>query len=767
MPLIELFKGSARKKHEKILAEIIDIQHRHNLVTDEDLLRRAFDFSLRVHEGQKRKDGREYIVHPLAVARTAADYWMDDVSVASALLHDTVEDAEGVTLTRGDIESEFGPHVASIVEGVTKLKSQEFDRFSSKIETLKKILATTVREDIRTIIIKIFDRHDNVKSLDVFRKLRDGKEKQTRIELETHRFYIPIAARLGLFKVAREMEDSLMLSLNPKTYDTLSKWVSQKKHKVKPQVDNICQQIRMSLETSGVDCIEKFYHKGIYQIYEQVEQQGMGMQNLDNIIAYNLTLIVPTEDDCYRTLGIVHRLFPHLRDSMFDFINNPKVNGYQSLHTVILVPDLPKLQVLIRTPDMDTRNHLGLIADIRSNASSGVEDLVHWIDKLVSSFDVIGHKDFFDVTSKVLFQEIEVVTPRGEQVLLPVGSTALDFAFNIHSEIALHAKYAEIDGKERKLSTVLKKGQRVNIVTDKVDVQAKVHWFNWVGNTTSRLALKKHFKKEQRKQVEKEGDRFAAFCKEKLGLKVEPDSETFTELYQCLGYAGRNDFLEDLFTGRLMYEFVVPKLVLNIGMKECKRLCKLLDEKGIIPHNEARSLIRECTDSELRENLSVRLDDSISQKVSFSDYVDIPALRFPLPIHFARCCHPNPDMPILALTSKGKGAVIHAADCSSVAGLREYGSVNLVEATWKRPPTKRKVFVRFEGTDRPNLLHDLTHCFHDVKSNILSISIKVSQQNTFSGEMLFEVSDVVSKEMLSEKFGHVKSLHVSDIEFVQ
>ena len=766
MPLIELFKGSARKKYEQVLAEIIDIQNRHNLTTDENLLRSAFDFSMRVHDGQKRKDGRDYIVHPLAVARTCAEYWMDDVSVASALLHDTVEDAQGVPLTRRDIVADFGPEVGSIVEGVTKLKSKGEDPLNRQIDALKKLLAATAREDIRTIIIKIFDRHDNVKTLDAFRKLRDGKEKQNRIEYETHRFYIPIAARLGLFKVAREMEDSLMRSLNPKTFDTISKWVAQKQESVRPQVDNICQQIRMTLETSGVDCIEKFYHKGIYQIFEQIEQHGMGLENLDNILAYNLTLIVPSEDDCYRTLGVVHRLYPHLRDSVFDYINNPKVNGYQSLHTVILVPALPKLQILIRTPDMDTRNHLGLIASMRNKTSSANEELVTWINKLVSSFDVIGQKDFLDITSKVLFEEIEIVTPKGEQVLLPVGSTALDFAFHIHSEIALRAKAAEIDGKERKLNTVLKKGQRVRIITDP-EIQARVHWFNWMGNSTSRLALKKHLKKEQRRAIEEEGERFAAFCKEKLNVKLDPDSSMFAELITSMGYDNRMEFLEDLYTGRLQYEFVVPKLVMNIGLRECRRLCRLLYEKGVLPHEETNTLIKECTDAELRPSLSEKLDDSLGRKLAFSEYVDIPGLKYPLPIHFANCCHPEPDMPLMALTSKGKGAVIHRADCPEIVNMKEFGSANLAEARWKKQPATKKVFVKFEGHDRPNLLMDLTHLFHDVRSNILKIDVNVSEENTFYGEVLFEISDVVEKEIIEARLGSVKALRVTSIEFVQ
>jgi len=766
MPLIELFSGSAKKRHEKTLDEIIDIQKRHNLTTNDTLIRNAFDLAMRVHERQKRKDGKDYIIHPLAVARTCADYWMDDVSIVSALLHDTIEDAEGITLTREDIKEEFGSDVASIVEGVTKLKATGQDPHDRRIETLKKLLAAAAMEDIRTIIIKIFDRHDNVKSIDVFRKLRGGKEKQSRIEYETQRFYIPIAARIGLFRVAREMEDNLMLALNGKTYNTISRWVEQKRQRVKPQVENICRQIRMSLETNGVDCIDKFYHKGIYQIFEQIERQGMGLENLDNIIAYNLTLMVPTEDDCYRTVGVVHRLYPHLRDSLYDYINNPKVNGYQSIHTVILVPGLPKLQVLIRTPEMDTRNYLGLISSIRRTSSAGNEELVDWIEKLVASFDVIGHQDFLDITSKLLFQEIEIVTPKGEQVLLPVGSTALDFAFHIHSEVALHAICAKIDGKERKLSTVLKKGQKVNIVTDP-KLQAKVHWFNWLSNSTSRLALKKYFKKEQKNNIEAEADKFAAFCKDKLGIKLDAGSAVFEELYRSLGYENRMEFLEDLHTGRLMYEYVVPKLVLRIGFRECRRLCKLLDGKGVLEHEEARSLIKECGDAELRESLSGKIDDTLSRKVAFSEYVEIPRLKYPLPVHFARCCNPQTQSLIVAVTSKGKGAVIHTSDCGSISGLWEYGAANLVEATWKKKPARKKVFIKFEGSDRPNLLHDLTHLFHDVKSNILRITVNVGESNKFYGECLFEVSDVIDKNILACRFDSVRSLVISDITILQ
>ncbi|MFH1436087.1 MAG: HD domain-containing protein [Pseudomonadota bacterium] len=767
MAFLQLFKGGARKKHGRILDEIIQLQNRHNLATDENLIKDAFAFASRIHERQKRKDGQEYIIHPLAVAQTCSSYWLDDVSIAAALLHDTIEDAEGNKLTTQNLAEEFGPEVASIVEGVTKLKNTGQDRFSSQIESLKKILSTAAREDIRTIIIKIFDRHDNVKSIDVFRKLKGGKEKQKRIDYETQQFYIPIAQRLGLYKVAREMEDNLMRALNARTYNEISKWVRRTEGRSSSQVNNVVQQIRMSLENAGVDCIDKFYHKGIYQIYSQLRDHKLGLENLHNITAFNLTLIVPTEDDCYRTVGVIHRLFPHLRDSVFDFINNPKVNGYQSFHTNILVPELHRLQVLIRTPEMDTRNHLGLIANIRTNRESTQDELVQWIDELVSSFDVIGHKDLLRITSQLHFAEIEVVTPKGEQVHLPQGSTALDFAFHIHSEIALHARHAVIDGKERKLNTVLKKGQRVRIATDDKETLAKPHWFNWVSDSTSRLALKKHFKKVEKKQIEDEAKKFAAFCKEKLGIKVSVDSPMFDGLYQGMGYTDRREFLEDLYTGRLMYEFVVPHIVMGVGFRECKRLCKLLNEQGIIPLEETRKIIKECGETELQHFLKATINSDLEKKATFSEYVDIEKIKFPLPVNFAHCCHPQSPTPIVSVTSKGKGAVIHRSDCGSISALQEYGAANLSRASWKKNVDIKKVFIKIEGHDRPNLLHDLTHLFHDVKSNILKVSIDVRDESKFFGEILFEVSDVISQEILANRFRSVKSLTVTDIKIIQ
>ena len=766
MTFLELFKGGAQRKHARILDEIIQLQNRHNLATDENLIKAAFSFASRIHEKQKRKDGQEYIIHPLAVAQTCSSYWLDDVSIAAALLHDTIEDAEGNKLTTENISEEFGPDVASIVEGVTKLKIKGQDRLSSQIESLKKLLTTAASEDIRTIIIKIFDRHDNVKTIDIFRKLKGGKEKQIRIDYETQQFYIPIAQRLGLYKVAREMEDSLMRGLNARTYGEISKWVKRNENGSRSQINNVARQIRMSLETAGVDCIDKFYHKGIFQIYSQLRNQKLGFENLHNITAFNLTLIVPTEDDCYRTVGVIHRLFPHLRDSVFDYINNPKVNGYQSFHTIILVPELNRLQVLIRTPEMDTRNHLGLIANIRNNREGTRDKLVRWIDELVASFDVIGHKDLLRITSQLHFAEIEVVTPRGEQVHLPQGSTALDFAFHIHSEIALHAKHAVIDGKERKLNTVLKKGQRVRIVTDK-EIQAKPHWFNCVSDSTSRLSLKKHFKKVEKKQIDDEGKKFTVFCKEKLGLKVSIDSPMFEGLYLGMGYADRREFLEDLYTGRLMYEYVVPHLVTGVGFRECKRLCKLLNEQGIIPQDEIRKILKECGETELQHFLKATIDSNLQEKASFSEYVDIEKLKFPLPVNFARCCHPQSPASIVSVTSKGKGAVIHGSDCASITALKEYGAANLTRASWKKNVDVKKVFIKIEGHDRPNLLHDLTHLFHDVKSNILNVSIDVRDGSKFYGEILFEVSDVISQEILANRFRSVKSLSVTDIKIIQ
>jgi|GEM_PF-1439138 len=784
MALIEIFKPDARRKYEDMMREIIDLQERHNINVKTDLLQRAFDFAYDVHREQKRKDGSPYIVHPLAVARTCAEYWMDDISVAGALLHDTIEDADPrrMVVTREVIGGKFGEDVARIVEGVTKFKQKNDDETSvagisaqdlklhfglSQIETLKKLLSSAAMEDIRAIIVKIFDRYDNVKSIGVFKKSQKGPEKQRRIEYETRMFYIPIAARLGLFKVAREMEDNLMKALDSNTYNAIQKWLSQNERKVRPVIDNIIKEIHLHLQMRGIECTEKFYHRGIYQIYEQLQERKMGIEQIENATVYNLTLIVPTQDDCYRTLGIVHNLYPHLRDSVFDYISNPKINGYQSLHTIILAPGLSRLQILIRTAQMDTKNHLGIIAEMRRYDGQMNQSLVDWLGNLVSSFDVIDRHDFFDITSKVLYEEIEVITPKGERKHLPVGSTALDFAFSIHSEVGVRAKSAIIDGKEKKLNTVLKKGQRVQIITDDKP-QAKPHWFGWVIDSNSKLALRKYFKKAQKQEVEQEKEKFLNFCKEKLGIKIDTNSWVLDDVRKKMGYNSMQEFLEDLHTGRLMYEFVIPHLVMNIGFRECRKLCNLLGAKGVISKEDSAAMIKECGELEIRESLSKKLGSEFSNKFFFSEYVEIPKLKYPLPVHFARCCFPNPPCSIVALTSKEKGAVIHRSNCNCIAGMKEFGSINLVEAKWKKSPLIRRVFVRFEGNDRPNLLHDLMHIFHDLRSNILEISVKVQGDNKFSGEVLFQLSDViVDVEMIKGKMSSVKSLRIVDVQIVQ
>ena len=415
----DLPPGLAHPEHAETMEAILRTVDEHNDAPDLEMVHDAFRLASYVHAWQERKSDRQpYIVHPLAVAETCANQRMDDVSVAAAILHDCIEDVDasfdlrpafmaehlgpllagiiedllssvpGEGLSRAEPDSEqlrqlihaavalrFGPEVVRITEGLTKLRGQEVGPASdAELETLKRLLKATASEDIRTIIIKIFDRCDNIRTIDVFRE-----SKQRRIAEKTLQFYVPIATRLGFFNEARLMEDHVMRVLQPDIYHIITDWLRTAEKRIGWRVEREVKGIRTALRDLGIPCRSKLYAKGIFSIWQGLPAKEHVRRRIGDGCNFNLLLVVDDEDACFRTLNLVHDRFAHLSTRVRDFINNPKVNGYQSIHTICTGHKLPKIQVLVRTEEMDLENHLGVISRLRGGE---LEDS-QWIDELV------------------------------------------------------------------------------------------------------------------------------------------------------------------------------------------------------------------------------------------------------------------------------------------------------------------------------------------------------------------------------------------------
>ena len=463
-----------------------------------------------------RREGNEpYIVHPLAVATTCAEHRMDDVSVAAALLHDCIEDSRGaLRVTEPMLASNFGSEVAVIVEGLTKLQRQEVAPSTDpKLATLVKLLRSTATTDLRTIIIKIFDRCDNVRSLEVF-----SDDKRKLIAMETQKFYIPIASRLGFYKQARLMEDHVMRVLQPDAWAAVNAWLAREGKRVERELGDKARDICEQLHGMHVGCSFRVYPKGVFSIYEASGVDAPSPERLNDGCNYNLCLVVGDIDACFRALNVVHRKLAHLRDSVKDFVNSPKINGYQSLHSICTGPTLPRVQVLIRTRDMDVDGHIGVVSQLRNGRLQDHQ----WLDELLDSLQGDGG-EVLELTSQLNYPEVEVITPQGQVHKVPQGSTALDYAFAIHTGLGDRAAGALIDGEMRPLRSVLRSGQRVEILTAD-DVRPTYERMDWVKTSRAGFALRRAIRRAERGAFLAEAHAFFGYCQRRLDLPLDAQS---------------------------------------------------------------------------------------------------------------------------------------------------------------------------------------------------------------------------------------------------
>jgi GTP pyrophosphokinase len=754
VPLISVNRGR-RHDLEQILDEILEILHNHEDRVDDGRVRGAFDLAMQIHAGQKRKDGRPYMVHPLAVAHTCAEHWMTDVSVSAALLHDTIEDAdkrEG--LTEAVLEERFGSEVAGIVGGVTKLeRNLGEDGTDHRVETLKKLLHTTAREDIRIIILKIFDRHHNVGTLGVF-----NENKRRRIGEETMRFYVPIADRLGFYRVARQMEDDVFRTLQPATFQKYLKWFKSEEKRNGQEIRRLIEGIRQDLGDKGIDMVDEVFAKGVFAVHQMARTKDgdVDLQRLEEVPAFNICLIVPDNDACFRTLNMVHSRFQFVPGQVRDFINNPKINGYQSLHTIVRSPGAARITVVIRTPEMDWSNRHGVITQLRT----GRVQEGHFLQDLVESFDIINPGEILELTGRLFFPEIDVTSPAGQTFKLPEGATALDFAYHIHTDLGHRARAAIVGGQERKLGTRLAAGQKVEIVKAK-DPQVSPTWFNWVRTDKARLAIRKYLGRKEKEAVKAETERFTGYLKQKLGLVLKPDGPEIRQLGEKLGLPGKHGLGRHLMLGLISYDHALARLVPLLGRRDLRKLSKVLLREGLLTKEKHRE-IESTVDDDAARIVAGLIEDQVRQSQVPCLYVDVEGARHDLPVRFALCCQPSYGDSIVAVATRDRGITIHRDTCGNVAALRQLDSIHLVSARWKQSPKTRRVLVQVEGTDRRNLLHDLTRVLAEFRVNIIELSIRAVEGEWFGGMILLEVSDLTSLETLVQRFNSVPSLKVTD-----
>ena len=584
---------------------------------------RAYEYSAAAHEGQFRKGGAPYITHPLAVAEILASWHLDSQTLIAALLHDVVEDTG---ISSEDIAREFGKPVAQLVDGVTKLDKIQFeDKAQAQAENFRKMLLAMAR-DVRVILIKLADRLHNMRTLEAMQP-----EKVSRIAQETQEIYAPIANRLGLNKVYQELEDIAFVHLHPNRYKVIEKAVKSARGNRKEVVDKIKAAIEAKLAECKIAAQIRGREKHLYSIYRKMQEKHLAFSEVFDI--YGFRIVVETPRDCYITLGALHSLYKPIPGKFKDYIAIPKPNGYQSLHTTLFGPFGAPVEVQIRTQEMHRIAEAGVASHwlykTGDTSISEVQRKTHqWMQSLLDiQADSRDSAEFLEHIKVDLFPDaVYVFTPKGRIVALPRGATAVDFAYNVHTDVGNHCVGTKINGEFMPLSTPLKNGDRVEILTS-ASARPNPAWTHFAHTGKARAHIRSALKNTHRHESEQLGEQLLNQAIRALGSADanETVSESQWERYQKEGGRGRLDTLADIGLGKKL-AFVVARQLLA------------KDQDAVSRASSGPMLIRGG------EGIAVRL---------------------------GKCCRPIPGDPIIGQIKKDHGLIIHTHDCTQVRHYRE------------------------------------------------------------------------------------------------
>ncbi len=697
---------------------------------DEDMIKRAFEFARAAHKGQKRKSGEPFIAHPVEVALILADLRMDAETLCAALLHDTVEDTD---TTDADIEKRFGPNVALLVEGVTKITRIEVETLTDEQAATIRKMFVAMNKDIRVIVIKLADRLHNMRTLSSLRE--DRRIFKAR---ETLEIYAPIAHRLGISSIKWELEDLSFYYLEPHKYKQVQRMVSESREEREAYLDQVIAILRDEMKKVNIDAQVMGRPKNLYSIYRKMVRKDKGFSEIYDLIA--VRLIVKSVKDCYSALGAVHTLWHPMPGRFKDYIAMPKYNMYQSLHTTVIGPAGRPLEVQIRTEEMHRTSEYGVAAHWLYKENGGKPDkdkefnrqlawlrqMMDWQDQATDSREFLK-----DLKVDLDSNEVFVFTPKGEVKSLRVGSTPVDFAYAIHTEVGNHCVGAKVNGKIVPLNYELQMGDRVEIMTQKSASPSR-GWLNIVKTPSARSKIRSYLSKVSRSDDLSEGhDRLQREMR-KRGMSISSAQATraIRSVAEHMGYKEANDMLVNIGTGKESARHVA------------NRLLKLLVDRG----TEGADL-PEFGESAMSTGKMPPMITSVRRpkkhETHSSTGVVVRGIDDVL-VRLSKCCNPVPGDDIIGFVTRGRGVSVHRADCPNARDLMREPE-RIIEVAWEDSPSvtaSYKVEVHVEAVDRMNLLRDVTAALSEEGVNVVSATTETDRDGMVTMRFLFQVSDV-------------------------
>ena len=717
----------------------------YNPALDAQRLFRAFTYADNAHAGQLRKDGSPYITHPLAVAEIVAELELDTDSIIAALLHDCIEDTGA---THEEIAKLFGPTVADLVEGVTKLTRVQYtSKEEEQMENLRKMLMAMAK-DIRVILIKICDRLHNMRTM-AYQTPRKQKEKA----LETMEIYAPIAHRLGMQRIKWELEDTSLKYLDPIGYQEIADELAARSSAHEEFLSGIQKRIQERLDEEGIRCTIYGRVKHIYSIYRKMYAQNKTMDEIFDLYAFRV--IVDDIPDCYNVLGVIHDLYKPVLGRFKDYIGTPKPNGYQSLHTTVIGREGLPFEVQIRTWEMHHTAEYGIAAHWKykqgmANEKLGTEEAFEWVRKLLESQQDIDAEEFVRTMRVDLFaDEVFVFTPRGDVINLPAGATPIDFAYNIHSAVGNHMTGAKVNGRMVPFDTALKNGDIVEVITSKSAHGPSRDWMKICKSNEARNKIRQWFKKERREEniatgracfeseLKHAGLSLAAITAEDVLPFVLKKARfgTLDELYAAIGYGGMS----------------AQKAVVRIK-DEIARLGRVQAEQQAA-ERAAQEAIHPATGA-------ASAPPPRAGRKSESGII-VEGLDNCL-VKFAKCCTPVPGDPVVGFITRGFGVSVHRQDCPNAAAERrkpeEAG--RWIRVSWAAGElASYQTSLEISAKDRDGLTLDVAMALSAAKVKTTSLSARSMPDGYASVNIVLEVKNQEELSAVINKLGQIQGVY--------
>ncbi|AOY78380.1 RelA/SpoT family protein [Clostridium formicaceticum] len=715
-----------------MLENLITMIEEYNPQCDVELIIKAYNFAESSHAGQFRRSGERYFIHPVEVAKILVELQMDSTTIAAGLLHDVIEDT---SYGYEKIKDEFGEEIAELVDGVTKLTRLSFEsKEERQAENLRKMFIAMAK-DIRVILIKLADRLHNMRTL---KYQTDEKKKEK--ALETLEIFAPIAHRLGISRIKWELEDLCLRYIDPEGYYDLVERVAKKRKDREDFINHVIKELKTKLREFDIENEISGRPKHFYSIYRKMTYQGKSFDEIFDFLA--VRILVDNVKDCYGVLGVVHTMWKPIPGRFKDYIAMPKPNMYQSLHTTVIGPKGEPFEIQIRTWEMHQIAEYGIAAHWKykenkiTDKQADIDDKLVWLRQMLEwEKETKDPKEFMESLKIDLFtNEVFVFTPKGKVINLPNGSTPIDFAYKIHSDIGNKCVGAKVDGRMVPIDYKLKNGNIVEVVTSGHSNGPSRDWLKIVKSSQAKTKIKQWFKKERREEnvsrgkeiLEKEVRRQGLNTTEALQVKL------LNNIAKKLSLSNEEDLYAAIGYGGITLTQVIPKIKDNI-----KKESPSPQEAQEIPTNPRN--VDNKNKSKRSQGVKVKGIDNIM-------------------VRFSRCCNPVPGDEIVGYITRGRGVSIHRKDCPNLLGNDEI-TERFIDVEWDvGKPISFQVEIQIKATDRKGLLSELTHVLSEGKVTVNALNARTNKERVAVLNLVLEVTSIEDLNKLMEKLKRVKGV---------